>query len=149
MTPGGQRIALADVARIVIADGPPAIKSENARPNGWTFIDIENVDVGTYVQNAMQAVQEELNLPPGYSLTWSGQYEYMLRAQERLTVVVPFIFAIIVVLLYINFHRVGEVIMILATLPLAGAGAVWLMFCLLYTSPSPRDATLSRMPSSA
>jgi Cu(I)/Ag(I) efflux system membrane protein CusA/SilA len=133
VTPGGQRIALADVADIAITDGPPAIKSENARPNGWTFVDIGgDVDVGTYVRNAMQAVRAELELPPGYSLTWSGQYEYMLRAQERLTVVVPFILAIIVVLLYVNFHRVGEVVIILATLPLAAAGAVWLMFLLDY-----------------
>jgi Cu(I)/Ag(I) efflux system membrane protein CusA/SilA len=132
ITPGGQRIALADVADIAIADGPPAIKSENARPNGWTFVDIENVDVGTYVQTAMQTVREQLELPPGYSLNWSGQYEYMLRAQERLAVVVPFILAIIVVLLYVNFHRIGEVVMLLATLPLAAAGAVWLMYALDY-----------------
>ncbi len=132
VTPSGQRIALADVASIGITDGPPAIKSENARPNGWTFVDIEAVDVGTYVQNAMAAVRDQLELPAGYSLTWSGQYEYMLRAQERLTVVVPLILAIIVVLLYINFHRLGEVVLILSTLPLAGTGAVWLMYLLDY-----------------
>jgi len=132
VTPNGARIALADVARITITDGPPSIKSENARPNGWTFVDIEDVDVGTYVQNAMRAVSERLELPPGYSLNWSGQYEYMLRAQERLGVVVPFILAIIVLLLYMNFQRIGEVVMILATLPVAAAGAVWLMFLLDY-----------------
>ena len=132
VTPNGQRIALADVAAIAVTDGPPAIKSENARPNGWTFVDIEAVDVGTYVQSAAAAVRDRLELPAGYSLTWSGQYEYMLRAQERLTVVVPLILAIIVVLLYINFHRWGEVLLILSTLPLAAAGAVWLMFLLGY-----------------
>jgi Cu(I)/Ag(I) efflux system membrane protein CusA/SilA len=132
VTPNGARIALADVTRITITDGPPSIKSENARPNGWTFVDIEDVDVGTYVQNAMRVVRERLELPPGYSLNWSGQYEYMLRAQERLGVVVPFILAIIVLLLYVHFQRVGEVVMILATLPVAAAGAVWLMFLLDY-----------------
>lgn len=132
VTPNGQRIALADVAAVGITDGPPAIKSENARPNGWTFVDIEAVDVGTYVQTAMARVRDQLELPPGYSLTWSGQYEYMQRAQARLSVVVPFILAIIVVLLYVNFHRVAEVVMILATLPLAAAGAIWLMFLLDY-----------------
>ncbi len=132
VTPAGQRIALADVAEVGITDGPPAIKSENARPNGWTFVDIETLDVGTYVQTAMATVRDRLELPPGYSLTWSGQYEYMQRAQERLIIVVPFILAIIVVLLYVNFQRFAEVVMILATLPLAAAGAIWLMYLLDY-----------------
>ncbi len=132
VTPNGQRIALADVARIAIADGPPAIKSENARPNGWTFVDIEAVDVGTYVATAMAVVRDGLELPPGYSLSWAGQYEYMERAQARLALVVPFVFAVIVVLLYVNFHRLGEVAIILATLPFAGAGGLWLMFGLGY-----------------
>ncbi|HEY5644789.1 MAG TPA: efflux RND transporter permease subunit, partial [Pseudomonadales bacterium] len=132
ITPDGQRIALADVARIAITDGPPAIKSENARPNGWTFVDIDVGDVGSYVARAMASVNDSLKLPAGYSLTWSGQYEYMLRAQERLTYVVPFILAIVIVLLYVNFRRLGEVAMILATLPLAGAGAIWLLFLLSY-----------------
>jgi Cu(I)/Ag(I) efflux system membrane protein CusA/SilA len=130
ITPDGQRIALADVANVAIADGPPAIKSENARPNGWTFVDIEEVDVGSYVQQAMAAVRAQLDLPPGYSLTWSGQYEYMQRAQERLTIVVPFILASIVVLLYVNFHRLAEVCMILGTLPFAAVGAIWLTYLL-------------------
>jgi Cu(I)/Ag(I) efflux system membrane protein CusA/SilA len=130
ITPDGQRIALADVATVEVADGPPAIKSENARPNGWTFVDIEDVDVGSYVQRAMGAVREQLDLPPGYSLTWSGQYEYMQRAQARLTVVVPFILVIIVVLLYVNFHRIAEVTMILGTLPFAAVGAIWLVYLL-------------------
>jgi Cu(I)/Ag(I) efflux system membrane protein CusA/SilA len=133
VTPNGERIALADVARIAISDGPPAIKSENARPNGWTFVDIDTgTDVGSYVARAREAVAGVLQLPPGYSLTWSGQYEYMLRAQARLGYVVPFVLAIVVVLLYVNFRRVAEVTMILATLPLAAVGSVWLMFVLGY-----------------
>jgi len=130
ITPGGQRIALGDVAAVTIADGPPAIKSENARPNGWTFVDIEDVDVGSYVQQANRTVREQLDLPPGYSLTWSGQYEYMQRAQARLAVVVPFILAIIVVLLYLNFHRIAEVTMLLGALPFAAVGAIWLTYLL-------------------
>ena len=132
VTANGQRIALADVADIYVEDGPPAIKSENARPNGWTFVDIEGVDVGTYVQRAMDVVAEELDLPAGYSVTWSGQYEYMLRAKEKLSYVVPFTLAIIVILLYMSFKRFSEVAIIMGTLPLAMVGAIWLMYLLGY-----------------
>lgn len=132
VTANGQRIALADVADIYVEDGPPAIKSENARPNGWTFVDIEGVDVGTYVQRAMDVVAEELELPTGYSVTWSGQYEYMLRAKEKLSYVVPFTLAIIVILLYMSFKRFSEVAIIMGTLPLAMVGAIWLMYLLGY-----------------
>jgi Cu(I)/Ag(I) efflux system membrane protein CusA/SilA len=132
VTPSGQRIALADVADIRIEDGPPAIKSENARLNGWTFVDIEGVDVGSYVGQAMAAVNDELQLPAGYSVAWSGQYEYMLRAKERLTYVVPLTLAIIVILLFMSFRRIAEVAMILGTLPFALVGAVWFMYLLGY-----------------
>jgi len=132
VTANGQRIALADVADIYVEDGPPAIKSENARPNGWTFVDIEGVDVGTYVQRAMDVVAEELDLPAGYSVTWSGQYEYMLRAKEKLSYVVPLTLAIIVILLYMSFKRFSEVAIIMGTLPLAMVGAIWLMYLLGY-----------------
>jgi copper/silver efflux system protein len=132
VTPSGQRIALADVADIRIEDGPPAIKSENARLNGWTFVDIEGVDVGSYVEQAMAVVNDELHLPAGYSVAWSGQYEYMLRAKERLTYVVPLTLAIIVILLFMSFRRIAEVAMILGTLPFALVGAVWFMYLLGY-----------------
>ena len=128
VTPSGQRIALGDVARIYIEDGPPGIKSENARLNGWTFIDIEGVDLGTYVARAQTVVAEELDLPAGYSINWSGQYEYMLRAKEKLTYVIPLTLAIIVVLLYLNFRNLTEVAIIMGTLPLAMVGSVWLMY---------------------
>jgi Cu(I)/Ag(I) efflux system membrane protein CusA/SilA len=124
----GQRIALADVARVYIEDGPPGIKSENARVNGWSFIDIKDVDIGTYVKRAQQAVNEQINLPPGYSLTWSGQYEYMLRAKEKLVYVVPLTLIIIVLLLYVNFRRMAEVAIIMSTLPMAVTGGLWLMY---------------------
>ena len=128
VTTQGQRIALADVARVYIEDGPPGIKSENARVNGWSFIDIKGVDIGTYVQGAQQAVNEQIDLPPGYSLSWSGQYEYMLRAKEKLAYVVPLTLLIIVLLLYLNFRNAAEVAIIMGTLPMAVAGGLWLMY---------------------
>ena len=128
VTPNGQRISLADVADIVIEDGPPGIKSENARLNGWTLVDIEGIDVGSYVENARRTVAENLQLPPGYSLSWSGQYEYMERAKEKLLYVVPITLAIIMLLLYLNFRHFVEVGIILTTLPMALTGSVWLLF---------------------
>ncbi|MET4162539.1 Cu(I)/Ag(I) efflux system membrane protein CusA/SilA [Marinobacterium sp. MBR-111] len=128
VTPAGQRIALGDVAHIYIEDGPPGIKSENARLNGWAFIDIDGVDLGTYVSRAQAVVADELELPAGYSISWSGQYEYMLRAKEKLTYVIPLTLAIIVVLLYLNFRNLTEVAIIMGTLPLAMVGSVWLMY---------------------
>ncbi|UPQ90259.1 efflux RND transporter permease subunit [Vibrio sinaloensis] len=130
VTPNGARIALADVADIRYEDGPPMIKTENARPNGWVYVDIEGRDLGSYVEEAKRLVSEQLNLPAGYSLAWSGQYEYMERAKQRLGVVVPITIAIIMLLLYLSFRRVGEVMIILLTLPLAMVGGLWLMYSL-------------------
>ena len=132
VTGSGQRIALADVANVYVEDGPPAIKSENARLNGWTFVDIDGVDIGSYVQNAMAVVADQVELPAGYSLNWSGQYEYMLRAKEKLIYVVPLTLAIIIVLLYFNFRSFAEVAIIMGTLPLAMVGSIWLMYLLGY-----------------
>ncbi len=132
VTPNGARIALADVADIRYEDGPPMIKTENARPNGWVFVDIEGRDLGSYVTEAQQRVAEELKLPAGYSLAWSGQYEYMERAKARLSVVLPITLTIITLLLYFSFRRVGEVLIIMATLPLAMVGGLWLMYSLDY-----------------
>ncbi len=128
VTPNGQRISLGDVANIIIEDGPPGIKSENARLIGWAFIDIEGVDVGSYVEYAQVIVREQLDLPPGYSIAWAGQYEYMQRAKDKLTYVVPLTLAIIIILLYINFRNVIEVMMIMGTVPLAMVGSIWLMY---------------------
>ncbi|MCF4176534.1 efflux RND transporter permease subunit [Vibrio sp. McD22-P3] len=132
VTPNGARIALADVAEIRYEDGPPMIKTENARPNGWVFVDIAERDLGSYVTEAQNVVAEQLSLPAGYSLTWSGQYEYMERAKERLSVVVPVTLSIIMLLLYLSFRRVGEVLVIMGTLPLAMVGGLWLMHYLGY-----------------
>ncbi|MDA0978915.1 MAG: CusA/CzcA family heavy metal efflux RND transporter, partial [Proteobacteria bacterium] len=128
VSPAGQEITLGAVADIRISDGPPGIKSENARLNGWTFIDIEDVDVGTYVGNARARVEQSLTLPPGYSLTWSGQYEYMERASARLSLLVPVTLAIIIVLLFANFRRIQEVLIILVSLPLSAVGGIWLLY---------------------
>ncbi|MCO7224173.1 efflux RND transporter permease subunit [Pleionea sp. CnH1-48] len=128
VTPSGQRIAVGDVANIFIETGPPGIKSENARINGWTYIDIDNIDVGTYVEQAKQHLQKELQLPAGYSINWAGQYEYMERAKDKLSYVLPLTLAIILVLLYLNFRRLDEVLVIMGTLPMALIGGLWLMY---------------------
>jgi Cu(I)/Ag(I) efflux system membrane protein CusA/SilA len=132
VTPQGARIALADVADVKVIDGPPVIKSENARLNGWTYVDISGRDLGSYVAEAQQHVASRLDLPAGYSLVWSGQYEYMVRAKERLSVVGPLTLAIIVLLLYLNFRRFAEVAIIMGTLPMALVGGVWLLYLLGY-----------------
>jgi len=128
VTPIGERIALGDVADIKIEDGPPAIKSENARINGWTFIDISGIDVGTYVAGAREVVQRELKLPSGYSIVWAGQYEYMQRANARLSYAIPLTLVLIAFLLFVNFRNIAEVLILMGTLPFAVIGAVWLMF---------------------
>ncbi len=132
VTPAGARIALADVADVRVVDGPPAIKSENARPNGWTYVDITGRDLGSYVAEAQRAVADFVELPAGYSLSWSGQYEYMVRAKERLAIVGPITLAVIVLLLFMNFGRLPEVAIVLGTLPLALVGGLWLLYLLGY-----------------
>ena len=132
VTPSGARIALADVADVKVVDGPPVIKSENARLNGWSYVDIAGRDLGSYVAEAQRVVADSIDLPAGYSLAWSGQYEYMVRAKERLSVVGPVTLAIIVLLLYLNFRRFAEVAIIIGTLPMALIGGLWLLFLLGY-----------------
>ena len=132
VTPAGGQIPLSAVANLTIEDGPPLIKSENARLNGWIYVDIAGVDLGTYVQEAQQAVNEQLDLPAGYSINWSGQYEYMERAKERLATVIPVTLIIIVLLLFLNFKNMTEVLIILGTLPTALVGGIWLLYLLDY-----------------
>jgi len=132
VTSAGAHIPLGEVADIRVEMGPAMIKSENARPNGWTFVDIDVSDLGSYVEAARQLVLDEVSLPPGYSITWSGQYEYMVRAKQRLAYVIPFTLIIIVLLLYLNFKSFSEVIIILGTLPMALVGGVWLLYLLDY-----------------
>ena len=130
VTPAGARIPLQEVATVKVTDGPPLIKSENARPNGWVYVDIRGRDLGSYVDEARDRVAAEVELPPGYSLAWSGQYEYMQRAMERLSIVVPVTLFIIFILLYLNFRSMTEACLIMATLPFAFGGGVWLLYIL-------------------
>ncbi|WP_392400555.1 efflux RND transporter permease subunit [Aeromonas salmonicida] len=130
VTPSGARIALADVARVYISDEAPMLRSENARLNGWVYVDIRGRDIGTFVEEARAEVNKQLVLPAGYALTWSGQYEYMERAKARLAYVVPLTVAIIVLLLYLAFRRFQEVLLILTTLPLAVVGGIWTLWLL-------------------
>jgi Cu(I)/Ag(I) efflux system membrane protein CusA/SilA len=132
VTPQGKQIPLSAVADIRIEGGPPMIKSENARLNGWIFVDIEGVDLGTYVEEAKRVVADEVDLPPGYSVNWSGQYEYMERARQRLAVVVPITLVTIVLLLFLNFRSMTEVLIIMGTLPTALIGGIWLLYLLDY-----------------
>ncbi len=132
VTPAGTHIPLAEVADIRVESGPGMIKTENARLNGWTYIDIQGRDLGSYVIDAQRTVAEKLKLPPGYSISWSGQYEYMVRAKEKLTTVVPVTLVIIVLLLYLNFRNITEVLIIIGTLPLALVGGIWLLYLLDY-----------------
>jgi copper/silver efflux system protein len=132
LTERGAQIRLGDVAAIRIADGPPMLKSENARLSGWVYVDIRGRDLSSAVRDMQDRVARDVRLPAGYSLSWSGQFEYFQRAKERLKVVVPFTLLIIFVLLYLTFRRFGEALLIMATLPLALAGGFWLMYLLGY-----------------
>jgi Cu(I)/Ag(I) efflux system membrane protein CusA/SilA len=132
VTPTGAQVPLAQVAEVVVADGAPMLKSENARLNGWTFVDIRGRDLGSWISEARQVVREQVDLPPGYSLTWSGQYEYMARAQERLNQVVPVTLAIIFLLLYLTFRSSTEALMVMLSLPFALVGGFWLIYLLGY-----------------
>ena len=132
VTASGQAIPLSAVADIRIEDGPTMIKSENARLNAWVYVDIDGVDIGSYVREAKQVIAEKLDFPPGYSVKWSGQYEYMERAKQRMMVVVPVTLILIVLLLYLNFRNFTEVLIILVTLPTALVGGIWLLYLLDY-----------------
>jgi len=130
VTMRGETVTLGQVAHIAIADGPPMIKSENSRPAGYVYVDIRGRDLGSYVADAQAAVNEQVALPPGYSIAWSGQFEYLERAAKRLAIVVPFTLAIILVLLYLTFRSIGAAALIMATLPFALVGGFWLIYLL-------------------
>ncbi|MFC0170754.1 efflux RND transporter permease subunit [Pseudoduganella danionis] len=130
LTERGAQIRLGDVAAIRIEDGPPMLKSENARLSGWVYVDIRGRDLSSAVHEMQQVVAQEVRLPPGYSVSWSGQFEYLERAAAKLKIVVPATLSIIVVLLYLIFKRFDEAALIMATLPFALAGGVWLLWLL-------------------
>jgi Cu(I)/Ag(I) efflux system membrane protein CusA/SilA len=131
-TPSGAQIPLGEIATLRIVDGAPEIKSENARLNGWIYIDTGSENLAGYVRAAKQAVAKSVVIPAGYSLTWSGQYEYMERAAARLKIVVPLTLALIVLLLYLNFRNAVETLMIILSLPFALIGGFWLVHLLGY-----------------
>src|SRR5450830_1471679 len=130
LTDKGAQIRLGDVANIRINDGPPMLKSENARLSGWVYVDIRGRDLSSAVHDMQAAVAKEVKLPPGYSISWSGQFEYLERATAKLKIVVPATLLIIFVLLYLTFKRFDEAALIMATLPFALAGAIWLLWAL-------------------
>lgn len=132
LTAQGARIALLDVADIEITDGPPVIKSENARPNGWLYVDIADRDLGSYVSEAKEVVESSVALPVGYALTWSGQYEYLIRAQQRLMLIGPITLFIVILLIYLNFRRIREVVIVVLTVPFALAGGILVVYLLDY-----------------
>ncbi len=131
-TPSGAQIPLSYVADFELRQGPPVIKSENARRSSWITVDIRDIDVGTYVKQARAVVDEQVDLPEGYSIVWSGQFEYMQRAQRRLQLVIPITLFIIFVLLYLNFRNVTESLIVMLTLPFSVVGGIWLLYLLGY-----------------
>ena len=132
ITERGQRLVLSDVSDIRITDGPPMLRSENARLSGWVYVDIRGRDLRSAVQAMQQAVAKQVALPPGYSVSWSGQFEFLERATAKLKVVVPFTLLIILVLLYLCFGSFGEALLIMAALPFALVGGIWLLYLLSY-----------------
>jgi Cu(I)/Ag(I) efflux system membrane protein CusA/SilA len=132
VTEAGATTTLGSVADIVVTDGPPQLRSENARLNGWVYVDISGRDLGSYVRDAQKAVQQRVQLPPGYSIAWSGQFEYLERAAKKLELVIPFTLAIIFVLLYLTFRSFGSATLIMGTLPFALVGGLWLLYILGY-----------------
>jgi Cu(I)/Ag(I) efflux system membrane protein CusA/SilA len=132
MTPGGAQVALGELARIAVTRGSTLIKSENAYLNNIVYVDVQGRDVGGYVSEAKTLLDRKLTLPPGYRLEWSGQFEAMQRANQRLRVVVPITLAIIFGLLYWNFRSVAESAIVMLSLPFALVGGVWLMWLLGY-----------------
>lgn len=130
VTPNGAHIPLSRVASIKVLEGPPMIKTENARLNGWTFVDIDGVDLGTYLDNARQTLKDELKLPAGYSVAWAGQYEYILRVEKKMKLLIPITLLIIFILLYLTFKDFIPALIVMFSLPFALAGGFWYLFYL-------------------
>jgi Cu(I)/Ag(I) efflux system membrane protein CusA/SilA len=131
-TAGGVNVPLAQIADIEMKQGPAMIRDENGMLSGYVYVDIENIDVGTYVKNAKAHVSKDLKLPAGYSLEWSGQYENMLRVRERLKLVLPLTLCIIFILLYMNTKSAAKTLIVLMAVPFSLIGAVWFLFFLGY-----------------
>ncbi len=131
-TPTGAQVPLAQLADITVKKGPAGIKSENSRRTAWIYVDLRGVDVGSYVENAREVVTREVDIPEGYSIVWSGQYEYMERARRTLNIIVPATLAVIFLLLYLHFRNIIEAVIVMGSLPFALVGGVWLLYFLEY-----------------
>jgi Cu(I)/Ag(I) efflux system membrane protein CusA/SilA len=131
-TPTRQQIPLAFLADMSFVKGPPVIKSEQSRPNAWIYVDIEDVDVGTYVENAQAAVAEEVEIPTGYSLGWSGQYEFLLRARERMEFMIPLTLLLILLTIQMSTRSVSRTLIVVTAVPLSLVGTFWLLYALDY-----------------
>jgi Cu(I)/Ag(I) efflux system membrane protein CusA/SilA len=131
-TPAGLQVPLGQLAELDIHDGPPSIKSENARPNAWVYVDLRGIDVGTWVERARDEVARKVELPPGYTIFWSGQYEYMQRAKQRLLLIVPITLLLIVVILYVNTRSWIKTGIVLLAVPFSLVGSLWLLYLLDY-----------------
>lgn len=127
-TPSGAQIPLGQLAQIEVSKGPAGIKSENARPTAWVYVDIKGVDVGTYVKDAQAKVSSEISIPPSYSLVWSGQYEYMQAAARQLNIIVPLTILVIFLLLYFLFKNFTQSLIVMLSLPFSLVGGVWLFY---------------------
>jgi Cu(I)/Ag(I) efflux system membrane protein CusA/SilA len=128
----GGMVPLGQLAKLVVRKGPAAIRTENALLSVYVFVDIRGRDIGGYIADAQRAVREQVELKPGTFLTWSGQFEYMQRAIQKLKVVIPLTLLIVFVLLYLNFNRIGETLIVLLSVPFALVGGIWLLFALDY-----------------
>ncbi|TSA53669.1 MAG: efflux RND transporter permease subunit, partial [Nitrosomonadaceae bacterium] len=131
-TMGATMIPLGQLARIKLVKGPPSIRTENALLSAYIFVDVRDRDIGSYVAAGQKAVREQVQFPPGYYATWSGQFEYMERATEKLKVVIPITLLIIFALLYLNFNRVTETLVVMLSVPFSMVGGIWLMYLLDY-----------------
>ena len=131
-TPAGAQVPLAQLARFEIHEGPPMVKSENARLTSWVFVDIAGIDVGTYVRNAQRAVADAVTIPEGYNIIWSGQYEYMQAARQRLMMIIPLAGVLIILLLYVATRSWLRVGILLLSIPFSLVGAIWLLYLLDY-----------------
>ncbi len=131
-TPSGAQVPMGQLADIKVRQGPDMIKSEGGRRTVWLFVDIRDIDLGTYIANAKRAMADKLKLPAGYSLLWSGQYEYIERARDRLLVIVPVTLAFIVILMYMATFSLTKVAIIILSLPFSIVGGIWLLYFLDY-----------------
>jgi copper/silver efflux system protein len=131
-TPSGQQVPLGQIADLETTRGPMVIRTESTRPNAWVFVDIRNIDIGTYIKDAQKVIGQNLKLPNGYNLTWSGEYEFMERVQKRMYLVIPLTLCLIIILLFLNTKSLVKTAMVLLAVPFSLVGAIWLLYLMDY-----------------